>query len=36
MSDGAPCLGEHNDEVLSEVLQLSSEKIADLKKEGAI
>jgi crotonobetainyl-CoA:carnitine CoA-transferase CaiB-like acyl-CoA transferase len=33
---GGPCLGEHTAEVLSEVLGLSGEEIAALRKEGVV
>jgi crotonobetainyl-CoA:carnitine CoA-transferase CaiB-like acyl-CoA transferase len=33
---GAPCLGEHNDEVFSELLGLSQEEINSLREEGVI
>jgi crotonobetainyl-CoA:carnitine CoA-transferase CaiB-like acyl-CoA transferase len=33
---GAPCLGEHNEEVLSRVLGLSSNEIEALRQEGVI
>jgi crotonobetainyl-CoA:carnitine CoA-transferase CaiB-like acyl-CoA transferase len=33
---GAPCLGEHNDDVFTRLLGLSSGDIADLRKEGVI
>ena len=36
MSKGAPCLGEHNDEVFTEILKLNPERIADLRQQGAI
>jgi CoA:oxalate CoA-transferase len=32
----APGLGEHNDYVYKELLELSDEKIASLKEEGVI
>ena len=34
ISHGSPCLGEHTDLVLREVLGLSAEEIDELKKEG--
>jgi crotonobetainyl-CoA:carnitine CoA-transferase CaiB-like acyl-CoA transferase len=33
---GAPCLGEHNDYVLGELLGLSTEEISSLAKEGVV
>jgi crotonobetainyl-CoA:carnitine CoA-transferase CaiB-like acyl-CoA transferase len=33
---GAPCLGEHNEEVFGRLLGLSPEAVAQLKAEGAI
>ena len=33
---GAPCLGEHNEEVLGELLGLSSEEVARLRDEGVV
>ncbi len=33
---GGPCLGEHNDRVYGELLGLSADEIADLRKEGVI
>ena len=33
---GAPCIGEHNDEVFGELLGLSTDEIADLRQEGVI
>ena len=33
---GAPCLGEHNDEVFSGLLGLSQQEIDDLREEGVI
>jgi crotonobetainyl-CoA:carnitine CoA-transferase CaiB-like acyl-CoA transferase len=33
---GAPCLGEHNDYVLGQILHLDPEEIATLGKEGVI
>ncbi len=33
---GAPCLGEHTDEVLSRLLGLSAEEIAGLRAEGVL
>jgi crotonobetainyl-CoA:carnitine CoA-transferase CaiB-like acyl-CoA transferase len=33
---GAPCLGEHNEEVFGRLLGLSSEDVAQLRAEGAI
>ena len=33
---GAPCLGEHTEEVLARVLGLDADTIADLREEGAI
>jgi crotonobetainyl-CoA:carnitine CoA-transferase CaiB-like acyl-CoA transferase len=35
-SQPAPRLGEHTDAVLSELLSLSAQKIADLRRQGAI
>jgi len=35
-SQPAPRLGEHTDAVLSELLSLSMDKIADLRRQGAI
>ncbi len=36
LTAGAPCLGEHNDEVFGGLLGLSAEEIASLRDEGAI
>ena len=36
ISSGGPCLGEHNDKVLTEVLGLSQEEIEILKQEKVI
>ena len=33
---GGPCLGEHNERVLGELLGLSTAEIADLRREGVI
>ena len=33
---GAPCLGEHNDLVFSEVLGIDEREIADLREQGVI
>ena len=33
---GGPCVGEHTDEILSRVLELSADEIAELREEGAI
>ena len=33
---GAPCLGEHNEEVLSRLLGYSAEEIAALREEGVL
>jgi crotonobetainyl-CoA:carnitine CoA-transferase CaiB-like acyl-CoA transferase len=33
---GAPCLGEHNEEVLGELLGLSREAVAELRAEGVV
>jgi crotonobetainyl-CoA:carnitine CoA-transferase CaiB-like acyl-CoA transferase len=35
-SQPAPRLGEHTDAVLSDLLSLSAEKIAGLRRQGAI
>ena len=32
----SPLLGEHTDEILAEVLGMSSEDIADMKADGAV
>jgi benzylsuccinate CoA-transferase BbsF subunit len=36
ISRGAPCLGEHNEQVLSGLLGMTSAEIADLRAEGVI
>ena len=36
MTRGAPCLGEHNDEVFGELLGLSAGEIDGLRAEGVI
>ena len=36
MADPAPVLGQHNREVLSEVLGYSSDRIADLERSGVL
>jgi crotonobetainyl-CoA:carnitine CoA-transferase CaiB-like acyl-CoA transferase len=36
MTRGAPCLGEHNDEVFGRLLDLSPAEVADLQAEGVI
>ena len=33
---GAPCIGEHNEEVLTNLLGLGADEIADLRTEGVI
>jgi crotonobetainyl-CoA:carnitine CoA-transferase CaiB-like acyl-CoA transferase len=33
---GAPCVGEHTEEVLTEVLGLSGEEVAALRREGVV
>ena len=36
MTRGAPCLGEHNEEVLTSLLGLSTDEVAELRAEGVI
>jgi len=36
ISNPAPRLGEHTDSILREVLSLSTERIAELRQQGAI
>ena len=33
---GGPCLGEHNEEVLTRLLGYSADEVAALREEGAI
>ena len=33
---GSPAPGEHNDEILTEVLGLSRSEVASLRKEGVV
>ena len=33
---GAPCLGEHNEEVFGRLLGLSAQEVAQLREAGAI
>ena len=36
MSRGGPCLGEHTDQVLTELIGLSEGEITELREEGVI
>ena len=36
MEKGGPCLGEHNEYVLGDILGISSSEIASLREEGVI
>ena len=36
LAQGAPCLGEHNEKVLTEVLGMTSEEVDRLREEGVI
>ena len=36
MERGGPCLGEHTDQVLKELVGLSESEIAQLREEGVV
>ena len=36
MTHGGPCLGEHTDQVLKELVGLSESEIAELREEGVV